>query len=482
MKLAYKADYSTALTVPANTFVTVVDSSWASRYYSGGVEINDVVYSFNDNAGKTNYYSLAAGAYSFMISHGSGAGGWEGLSVSNTATEYVKMKVKLSDINSYFNTDGTFTKESIVFNFGSDSKSQSAVLVITSGAVVNAVVPDAQGYVEIYVDKTTRAAIECHYIYDEGTASSTGGASCSDGYAYDFKEYTFQAVDFPDAGLNLSNVPAGTYTLKLSDSSKVYESASQEFTVTESQDVQNVKVVLKKTHTHTADESTWLKDATSHWHKCSTCTEDVKLDEAAHTPGPEATEETPQTCTICGYEIAPVLEHVHSYGTEYKTDEENHWLECRFGDKTELAEHDFKWITDKEATETEVGSKHEECSVCGYKKDAVEIPMIEKEEPTTEEPTTEEPTTEEPTTEAPTTEEPTTEEPTTEEPTTEEPTTKKQETATNAQEPTTTIQASEQASTPITGDDMSSAVWMVILFGSVAVFAGIIVAGKKKNA
>ena len=74
------------------------------------------------------------------------------------------------------------------------------------------------------------------------------------------------------------------------------------------------------------------------------------------------------------------------------------------------------------------------------------------------------------------------EEPTTEEPTTEAPTTKKQETATNAQEPTTTIQASEQASTPVTGDDMSSAVWMVILFGSVAVFAGIIVAGKKKNA
>ncbi|MBQ3584751.1 MAG: hypothetical protein IJA27_08560, partial [Lachnospiraceae bacterium] len=65
---------------------------------------------------------------------------------------------------------------------------------------------------------------------------------------------------------------------------------------------------------------------------------------------------------------------------------------------------------------------------------------------------------------------------------TEAPTTKKQETATNAQEPTTTIQASEQASTPVTGDDMSSAVWMVILFGSVAVFAGIIVAGKKKNA
>ena len=36
--------------------------------------------------------------------------------------------------------------------------------------------------------------------------------------------------------------------------------------------------------------------------------------------------------------------------------------------------HDFKWIMDKEATETERGTKHEECTVCGSKKAAVEIP------------------------------------------------------------------------------------------------------------
>lgn len=46
-----------------------------------------------------------------------------------------------------------------------------------------------------------------------------------------------------------------------------------------------------------------------------------------------------------------------------------------------------KWIIDKEATETEKGSKHEECEVCGYKKAAIEIPAtgggtIEPSEPT----------------------------------------------------------------------------------------------------
>lgn len=34
----------------------------------------------------------------------------------------------------------------------------------------------------------------------------------------------------------------------------------------------------------------------------------------------------------------------------------------------------FKWVIDKEATATTRGSKHEECTVCGYKKAAVEIP------------------------------------------------------------------------------------------------------------
>ena len=36
--------------------------------------------------------------------------------------------------------------------------------------------------------------------------------------------------------------------------------------------------------------------------------------------------------------------------------------------------HDYEWVIDKEATETENGSKHEECTVCHDKKASVEIP------------------------------------------------------------------------------------------------------------
>lgn len=37
--------------------------------------------------------------------------------------------------------------------------------------------------------------------------------------------------------------------------------------------------------------------------------------------------------------------------------------------------HSFKWFIDKEATTTEKGSKHEECTICGYKKAFIDIPM-----------------------------------------------------------------------------------------------------------
>ena len=49
----------------------------------------------------------------------------------------------------------------------------------------------------------------------------------------------------------------------------------------------------------------WTTDANNHWHECTGC--GLKQDEAAHEPGPEATDTTAQTCTICGYEIAPAL-------------------------------------------------------------------------------------------------------------------------------------------------------------------------------
>lgn len=69
--------------------------------------------------------------------------------------------------------------------------------------------------------------------------------------------------------------------------------------------------------------------------------------------------------------------HTHKYGTEWKYDETNHWHECECGNKADITAHTFKQIIDKESTATEKGSKHEECTVCGYKKAAVDIPVTD---------------------------------------------------------------------------------------------------------
>ena len=166
--------------------------------------------------------------------------------------------------------------------------------------------------------------------------------------------------------------------------------------------------------------SDWNKDTDNHWKECFRCHE--KKDEAAHDYGSD------NICDTCGYD--KTVPHTHNltlvpakaptctekgntaYYTcdgcdkwfedatgapeitdktsvilaatdhspsDWKSDNTDHWKECTVvscgvvieGSK---AAHDFKWVVDKEATATKKGSKHEECKVCGYKKDAVEIP------------------------------------------------------------------------------------------------------------
>ena len=67
------------------------------------------------------------------------------------------------------------------------------------------------------------------------------------------------------------------------------------------------------------------------------------------------------------YKDAPPS-HTHSYGTEWKYDDTNHWHECSCGDKTDTAAHSFQWVIDKAATKEATGIKHEECTVCGAKR------------------------------------------------------------------------------------------------------------------
>lgn len=72
--------------------------------------------------------------------------------------------------------------------------------------------------------------------------------------------------------------------------------------------------------------------------------------------------------------VIPKLSEHTPDSTEWHSDDNNHWNTCACGAKLNEAAHTFELVIDKQPTETEAGSKHEECTVCGYAKAAVEIP------------------------------------------------------------------------------------------------------------
>lgn len=113
-----------------------------------------------------------------------------------------------------------------------------------------------------------------------------------------------------------------------------------------------------RTTTHKYSEA-WKTDKTSHWHECTECGEEK--DVADHTPGPEATDYTPQTCTVCGYVIKKALVHTHVPSEEWVTDEKGHWHTCLECDEIpDYADHVFDNECDAE------------CNDCGFKREVGE--------------------------------------------------------------------------------------------------------------
>ena len=70
----------------------------------------------------------------------------------------------------------------------------------------------------------------------------------------------------------------------------------------------------------------WKSDGSKHWKEYSCCR--AHAEEAAHTPGPAATEDAPQICTVCSYELAPALEHTHVWGAWISNGDGTHTRTC----------------------------------------------------------------------------------------------------------------------------------------------------------
>ncbi len=101
--------------------------------------------------------------------------------------------------------------------------------------------------------------------------------------------------------------------------------------------------------THSWDESTYQKDATSHWYKCSSC--GAQKDKNNHA----WTNNCDTKCDTCGY----TRSITHAYGSSYKTDAANHWYECTScGVKKSQGAH--TWVL----TSTGTVNHTKSCSVC----------------------------------------------------------------------------------------------------------------------
>ena len=167
--------------------------------------------------------------------------------------------------------------------------------------------------------------------------------------------------------------------------------------------------------------SDWSKDTDNHWKECSRCHE--KKDEAAHDYGSD------NICDTCGYD--KTVPHTHNLtlvpakaptctekgntayytcdgcdkwfedatgaseitdktsvilaatghsASDWKSDNTDHWKECTVVgcgviiEDSKAAHTAGEWIIDTPATATTSGSKHKECTVCGYTMTTETIP------------------------------------------------------------------------------------------------------------
>lgn len=229
-------------TAKANTLVTNVDPRWADRVNVGAFKINGTMYTFNDNIGIAEY-DLKAGVYDdSWLYYGSG-GSRTSIQISDEPTEYIKTRIKISELSSKFSDDGTVMKNDNQLSFITDDKSNGAIIIIVSGCMVNAVMPDSEGYIEFYVDKKTNyAEWMTTYKWD----NTSGGGTYQTILIEDKMQVTLEGPDYPDDGMTLMYVPKGDYTFELSNVSNLYRNTTDySLEISDLLDVQNLNIVLE---------------------------------------------------------------------------------------------------------------------------------------------------------------------------------------------------------------------------------------------
>ena len=201
-------------------------------------------------------------------------------------------------------------------------------------------------------------------------------------------------------GVYFTRRPTGDTPLVLTDEgcNPEYFTADNYRYVIKASDTGEILLALPTVqHTH-AWSATWASDADAHWHVCTApgCTVTQNSQKSGYAPHvydkeivadnykkSDATEDSAavyyKSC-ICGAKGTETFthgsplppSHTHTANTEkWESNDETHWNPCTgedCGEHLNEAAHSFEWKTDREATESETGLKHEECTVCGAKR------------------------------------------------------------------------------------------------------------------
>ena len=199
----------------------------------------------------------------------------------------------------------------------------------------------------------------------------------------DAKSHWHQCTDSacPDPSGSTKDLASHTFVWKVDQAATTTQTGLKHKECTVCKKVLETATIPATGSTHTHSYGTdWKYDDTNHWHECE-CGD--KADVAAHSASEwivdTAAIETAEgakhkECTVCKkvLETATIpatgSTHTHSYGTDWKYDDTNHWHECECRDKADTAAHSFQWVIDKAATKKVTGIKHEECTVCGAKR------------------------------------------------------------------------------------------------------------------
>ena len=253
-------------------------------------------------------------------------------------------------------------------------------------------------YVIFYGDKLTQGQTDVTIQYNDGSGNSdikvrqtitVGAYEGSHTHTYggpwyaDAKSHWHQCTDSacPDPSGSTKDLASHTFVWKVDKAATETQTGLKHEECTVCKKVLETATIPATGSTHTHSYGTdWKYDDTNHWHECE-CGD--KADVAAHSASEwivdTAATETAEgakhkECTVCKkvLETATIpatgSTHTHSYGTDWKYDDTNHWHECECRDKADTAAHSFQWVIDKAATKKATGIKHEECTVCGAKR------------------------------------------------------------------------------------------------------------------